>query len=360
MMILGISGCTALLVTGLGIRDSISGVVASQYDEIYHVDYTVTFNKDMNQKAQELFLEETSDVVADCLFLYTSTVDVEAEDSIKTVNLVVCDEKEDISAFIDLHNDDGKISYPKTGEGVINSALAENLNLSLGDTITVRNEDMQELTVTISAICDNYVYHYLYINEDTYADQWGNPEKNSAFVLGITDKNGEVADPNQGGAEIMNARNVSAVSVTSDFRNRIDTMMQSLNYIVILVVISAGALAFIVLYNLTNINITERIREIATIKVLGFYAKETASYVFRENIILTAISAVIGLPLGKALLAFVISNVKIDMLHFDTLIDPLSYLFGIVLTFIFAFVVNLAMQIKLNRISMTESLKSVE
>src|SRR5699024_5761398 len=129
MMVLGICGCTALLVTGLGIRDSISVVVASQYDEIFHVDYTVTFNKDMDSEAQDLFAEETSDVISDCLFLYTSTVDVVAEDSVKTVNLVVCDENEDISTFVDLHNDDGKITYSGKGEGVINSALAENLGL---------------------------------------------------------------------------------------------------------------------------------------------------------------------------------------------------------------------------------------
>lgn len=360
MMVLGISGCTALLVTGLGVRDSISNVVTAQYDEIYHVDYTVTFNKDMSAEAQEAFSEETSDVIADCLFLYTSSVDVVAEDSAKTVNLVVCDEKDDISTFIDLHNEEGPISYPQTGEGVINSSLAEGLNLEVGDTLTVRDEDMRELTVTISAICDNYVYHYLYINEGTYAAQWGQPEINSAFALGIADEDGQIADPHGDGTIIMNAKSVSAVSITEDFRDRIDTMMQSLNYIVILVVASAGALAFIVLYNLNNINITERIREIATIKVLGFYAKETASYVFRENIILTAISALVGLPLGKGLLTFVMNNVKIDMLHFDTHISLLSYALGVILTFAFAFIVNLFMQIKLNNVNMTESLKSVE
>ena len=136
--------------------------------------------------------------------------------------------------------------------------------------------------------------------------------------------------------------------------------MKSLDYIVVLVVLSAGALAFIVLYNLTNINITERIREIATIKVLGFYAKETSSYVFRENIILTGISALVGLPLGSALHAFVMSQVKIDMLSFDIQVNPLSYALGVIITFLFAFIVNLVMQIKLNKISMTESLKSVE
>ena len=159
---------------------------------------------------------------------------------------------------------------------------------------------------------------------------------------------------------LMNAAHVSAVSVTSDFKTRVDNMMISLNYVVALVVLSAGALAFIVLYNLTNINITERIREIATIKVLGFYPNETSSYVFRENIVLTAISAIVGLPLGTALHAFVMSQVKIDLMSFDIHIEPLSYIIGLVGTFAFAMIVNFVMYFKINKISMTESLKSIE
>ena len=137
-------------------------------------------------------------------------------------------------------------------------------------------------------------------------------------------------------------------------------MMISLDYVVALVVISAGALAFIVLYNLTNINITERVREIATIKVLGFYPRETSAYVFRENIVLTAISAIVGLPLGTALHAFVMSQVKIDLMSFDIHIEPLSYILGVAGTFAFAMIVNLVMYYKINKISMTESLKSIE
>ena len=139
-----------------------------------------------------------------------------------------------------------------------------------------------------------------------------------------------------------------------------DTTVSSMNYIVLLVVASAGALAFIVLYNLTNINITERIREIATIKVLGFYAGETAQYVFRENILLTFIAALVGLPLGKGLHTFVMAQVKVDSLSFDMYISPLSYLLGFLITFLFAFMVNLAMRRKLAKVSMTESLKSIE
>jgi putative ABC transport system permease protein len=299
-------------------------------------------------------------LVSDCLFLYTSSVDARTETTTKSINLVVCNENDDTERFIDLHNDEGSIAYPSDGEGVINSNLAYNLGLAVGDTISVYDSDMREMTVTITALCDNYVYNYLYINEGTYEENWGHLEKNSAFVLGVKNQDGVLADPHGDGAQIMNARNVAAVTITQDFRDRIDNMMKSLDYIVALVVICAAALAFIVLYNLTNINITERIREIATIKVLGFYANETAAYVFRENLILTAIASVVGLPLGTALHAFVMSQVKIDMLSFDVHIEPLSYLLGIFITFVFAFLVNLVMQRKLSKVSMTESLKSIE
>ena len=162
------------------------------------------------------------------------------------------------------------------------------------------------------------------------------------------------------GAYLMNADNVASVSITRDFRDRISNMMKSMNYIIMLVVGCAGALAFIVLYNLTNINITERIREIATIKVLGFYPNETSSYVFRENIILTAIAALVGLPLGKILHAFIINQVQIDMMSFNMHIQPFSYVLSVVMTFVFAGIVNFVMYFRLEKISMTESLKSIE
>ena len=183
---------------------------------------------------------------------------------------------------------------------------------------------------------------------------------NSAFVIAPKNDEGEIANAGQVSEELMDASHVSAVSVTAEFRNRVDNMMVSLNYIVALVVMCAGALAFIVLYNLTNINITERIREIATIKVLGFYPRETSAYVFRENVVLTIISALVGLPLGTALHAFVMSQVQIDLMTFDIHIEPLSYAFGLVGTFAFAMIVNFVMYFKINKISMTESLKSIE
>lgn len=181
------------------------------------------------------------------------------------------------------------------------------------------------------------------------------PEYRSAYAIVKED-----ADIHEAAAAVSDRNNVLAVSVTQDMRERIGSMMGSMDYIVFLIIVCAGSLAFIVLYNLTNINITERIREIATIKVLGFYAKETADYVFRENLFLTGMGAVVGLGLGKLLHWFVMYNINLDMVSFKTLIMPASYLWSFVLTFAFAMFVNGLMFFKLEKINMAESLKSIE
>ena len=167
-------------------------------------------------------------------------------------------------------------------------------------------------------------------------------------------------DAHQAAADLMEDSSILSVTVNNDMKERISNMMKSMNYIVIVVILSAGALAFIVLYNLTNINITERIREIATIKVLGFFKNETSAYVFRENRVLTAFGIVFGLILGVFLHRFVMSQIKVDMVSFDVYVAPLSYVYSIVLTFVFNFLVNLIMSAKLENINMAESLKSVE
>ncbi len=362
MMILGICGCTALLITGLGIRDSIKNVVSMQYDEIYHVDYEVLFNHGLTPEDQSAFAEENKEYIEQCLFIYSGSVDARTGGQVKSVNLIVCDDDNPIDKFIDLHNDDGRLEYPGEGEGIINSNLAHTLGVKKGDSLTVYDSEQNALTVKITGLCDNYVYNYLYINDATYRSAWGAPEINTAFILGTQAAGEDDAELSRHeiGAALMDAESVSSVSVTEDFKARITNMMKSLDYVIALVVLCAGALAFIVLYNLTNINITERIREIATIKVLGFYQNETAQYVFRENITLTAISALVGLPLGCWLHRFVMEKIKIDLLSFDVHITLLSYVLGVLGTFVFAMIVNLVMRRKLNKISMAESLKSIE
>ena len=217
---------------------------------------------------------------------------------------------------------------------------------------------MNTLTVTVSGIFDNYVSNYAIMSADTCRDQWGSvPPVKTAFIR-VTDNSD--AGVHAASARILDLENVSAVSVNLDTRQRVGTMMSVLDYIVWMVTVCAGALAFIVLYNLTNININERIREIATIKVLGFYPGETSAYVFRENNTLTFLGMLVGLPLGKWLHAYVMSQIRIDTIAFDVRIAWQSVMFSMLLTAVFAAIVNVVMYFKLRRISMAESLKSIE
>ena len=215
---------------------------------------------------------------------------------------------------------------------------------------------MKQIRATVSGIIDNHVDNYAFINIDTYEEYMGTvPEMKTAFAL-ISD--GE--DVHKVGADLLKSDYTVSVTISQDVRDRINNMMESLNYIVILVIACAGALAFTVIYNLTNINITERIREIATIKVLGFNAMETAQYVFRENMIMTGMGALLGLVLGKLLHAYVMEQIKVDLMSFDIRISPISYLYAIIATFIFAIIVAFFMFFKLKKINMAESLKSIE
>lgn len=365
MMVLGISGCTALLVTGLGVRDSIKNVVDYQYDEIEVYDYSITFKDHMDGEKQAVFAEKAKSAgVEDMIFLYQGSADLVSGGRTKSINLTAST-GEGFSDYIHLADSDGNpLQYPKDGQTVVCRKLAEDFSLSVGDKITLRTgemDEMKEIEVTVSGICENYVHNYVYISQKTCEDGWGKaPEIKSALVHAEKDGADDTDAIYASSAKALKMDAVTTVSVNWDLRQRVSNMMQSLDYVIALVILSAGALAFIVLYNLTNINITERIREIATIKVLGFYPKETAAYVFRENLFLTAISALVGLVLGKWLHAFVMSQIRVDMLHFDVRIAPVSYVLAVVLTFVFAAVVNLAMSRKLEKISMTESLKSIE
>ena len=215
---------------------------------------------------------------------------------------------------------------------------------------------MHEMTVKITAVMENYVNNYLYLSEDTMESfSGGNLEKKTIYVNLKED-----ADPHALAATIMELEETASVDVNQDTVERVGSMMESLNIIVVIVIICAAGLAFIVLYNLTNINITERIREIATIKVLGFFKRETESYVFRENLLLTVLGMFPGLVLGKFLHAFVMSQIQIDLIAFDTRVAPVSYLYSAILTVVFAWLVNRGMSGKLENVSMTESLKSVD
>lgn len=359
MMVIGISGCTALLLTGFAIRDSVTTVADRQFEEIQTYAVGVTL-KDGVTKEDLSLLEELDQIVADNggdygLAVETS-MDLETADGIKSVKLIAAAEPESFGAYFDLHTPAGEpIAYPQAGEVVICNKLSERYRIRAGDTITLFNEDREELQAVVSGVCENYIYNYVYVNEETYRKATGETGYQSAYV-----NLPEEADVYVVGASLMKAEHVTAVAVNRDMLLRVSRMMTSMNYIVFVIIACAGALAFIVLYNLNNINITERIREIATIKVLGFYKKETATYVFRENTVLTGIGCAVGLVLGRLLHIYVMHEVDIDMMSFDVHVEPVSYLLSILLTFVFTWLINRIMSGKLDKINMAESLKSVD
>ena len=354
MMIVGIGGCTALLLTGFGIRDTIQPVVDRQYNEIEYFDASVSFVDAADETVQEKFIEQTAGVAGDIAFLHTQNVDAATENGNKAINLVVF--TGELTDFVSLHDGKTAIDFPEEGEAVVNYRFASENDLSVGDTVELVGDDYKSLTVTVSGIFDNYIYDYIYVSADTCAAQWGQaPECNTAYV-----NFAEGQETNAAGAVLLGADHVSHVTLTADMRTRVGSMLESLDYIVLIVLVCAGALAFIVLYNLTNITITERTREIATLKVLGFYQREQNSYVFRENIVLTGISALCGIPMGIALLRYVMAQIKISTIYFGCRLAWESYLLAVLITFAFTFIVDLALTSKTRRINMAEAMKAIE
>lgn len=357
MMLLGIGGCTALVLTALGLNDTIQNVVTRQYDDIILYDYEITMAYDMNEEEQEIFFRDAGDDIKDAVFLYRGLAEVSGSDAIKSATLTVTDGKK-LCKYIDLSYDGEPIDYPGRGEAAINYNLARQLGgIEVGDEIKLTTSEKKELTVTVSALFDNYVDSFVFISPETCEEQLGEvPEYKSALANAP-----DGADVNRCAEALTHdVDGVRGVMLSVDTKARMSSMMDGLLVVVAAIILCAGLLAFIVLYNLTNINISERIREIATLKVLGFYPNEAAHYVFRENLILTGAGAVFGLGLGVALHAFVMNAIKVDMMYFKPHISFLSFAVSIVITFVFAMIVNAIMRRRIDNIDMAGALKSIE
>lgn len=355
MTVTGIAGCTALLLAAYGIKDSVSGIVSAQFDEVVLYDYLTVFSGEPDEGSLRSFADGPGQSLSQWQLLYQGNMDIIDGDVSKSA-IVVAAPEGTLDGLVDLHHGGEKIPYPKTGEAVIGAKVAEVFGLSAGDALTLRSADGEYLELTVSGVFDNYFYHYIVLSMDSFTDQWGAlPEKRMMFARASED-----ADIHRTAAELLGFDGVLSVVVSEDTAARVDQMMSALNYIVYLVIVCSGALAFIVVYNMTDMNIVERIGEIATVKVLGFTPRETAAYVFRENIVLTVFGTLAGLPLGRLLHAFVIHQINVDMIHFDLRILPASYFFSIALTFLFVAVVDGLMQLRLERIHMAEALKSSE
>ncbi len=354
MMLLGIGGCTALLVTGFGLKDSISGITAAQFDTITLYDIAATFSDPVSQQEQEAFRQELRGQADRVLFVQQGGIDIEFGGGVKNINFLAVDQE--LEGFIDLHRGDTSVAMPGKNQAVLSIGVCRAMGISVGDKILLRNSDLEELELTVSGIYDNHVYNYAIVSGQTLEAQWGRaPQEQSAFLL---------AAPNQDvhtlGAAVASYDGVLNVTVNASTAEQVGGMLDALDAVIVLIVACAGLLAGIVLYNLTNINIKERIREIATIKVLGFNAAETGSYVFKENLALTVMGTIVGLFGGKLLHTVVMSFVRIDMVWFGNNISWLSYVISAVLTLVCAVAVDAVMYFQLEKINMAEALKSVE
>ena len=354
MMVLGIAGCTALVITGLGLRDSICDIAEDQFGRIMTYDYAIAFREDVTEEERKVFAEKAGERLAECVLACADSAEAEGKTGSKEVNIIACSDPQ-ITTMIHLRTDGREIPWPEDGGVVISDNLAELLGISEGDVMRVKTDEVHTVEIPVTDVFQNYVFYYAVMTENTYRE-----------VLGRTFRfNSVYADAGEGDIHEIAARLsdedcVASVSVMADLRTTVGNMLRSMHYIVVLVIACAAALALVVLFNLSNINISERVREIATIEVLGFSEKETAAYVFRENVVLTLMGAVLGLPLGKLLHAFVMDQIRLDIVCFETKVTPLSYGLAVMLTFVFTFAVDLIMRRKLTRIDMAEALKSVE
>lgn len=362
MTVIGISGCTALLVTGFGLKDSINAIINKQFKEIFIYDSQLVLDKEKPNEERNLekILGENKDIKA-YLSTFNETVNAIVPDSGRTfgANLLVPEDLKNFKNFFDLHERSSKNKVELTTDGaVISEKLSTLLKIGVGDAFEYRDSSNRTYKIKVAAIAENYLSHYIYMSPE-YFDMvtYRNPIYNSAVY---NFKSIDNIDEKVFKEELLTNKGVLGVMFTKGISEKFNDTMKSLNYVVFVLILSAGTLAFVVLYNLTNINITERIREIATIKVLGFRENEVSSYVYRENILLTVIGTLVGLFLGFILHKFVMNTMEIDTMMFGREIHTLSYILSILLTIAFSILVNLFMYFKLRNVNMVESLKSVE
>lgn len=353
MMIVGIGGCTALLLTGFGIRDSIVDIVSYQFAEVTVYDMEVYFSEGQSQEWQDAIQAELRPYMDQILFYHRSSVDLDFDNQTKPVDLIATDR--DLQDYMHLQKNGKQLQMPRKGEIFLSIGVAEAMGIREGDQVTLRNADMKEVSVKVSGIFENHVNNFLIILPQTL-ESWNQPLEQQMAIINVRD----TQDPHKAAAIIADMENVMAVSVSQDIADQVGGMLKAMDLVVLTAVVCAGLLAVIVLYNLTNISITERIREIATIKVLGFHSKESAAYVFKENLFLTALGAFVGLGGGIALLRFVMSQIKIDMVWFQPRLSIVSYIIAVILTMVSACLVDFLLYFKLEKINMAEALKSVE
>ncbi|MGM9923850.1 MAG: FtsX-like permease family protein [Bacillus sp. (in: firmicutes)] len=361
MTIIGVAGCTALMFTGYGLRDTVQDLVPLQYNEIMKYDAFVLLenDRDASAKSYNQLADHTNNISARTSVFQTNMTALKKGVNNQEVTLMVPEEKEKLYSFITLRHLDTKKAVEIPDEGaVLSEKLADLYNVKTGDTLVVKDSNDEQFKVKVQDIIEMYAGHYIFISPSYYQSIFHEDPAYNADLLKL--KSTETAWQNDFAEQLMNNGAVIAVNYTNAFSNLLQDTMDSLNVVVVVLIVSAALLAFVVLYNLSNINVSERIRELSTIKVLGFYPKEVTMYVYRENIILTILGIVIGFLFGNVLFQIVITTVEVDEVMFSHAVHWTSYAYSAALTLVFSLLVMLAMHIKLKRIDMIEALKSIE
>ncbi|MDR3645688.1 MAG: ABC transporter permease, partial [Clostridia bacterium] len=359
MTVCGVAGCTALLLCGFGIKDSISAICDKQFNVIDRYSATAGLKEDLSQKDYDSVTAYASSQGASPLLLSLKSVDLTRGANTQSCSIIVPQSASKLSQFILLRNRQTQKPLSLDDNGVIlTEKLATLLGVRVGDTVYIKNGDSGRLPVKVEGIAENYVLHYLYLTPALYRRIYGVSPVYNELYLNLPDTSSKAESTFS--SLLLKQPQIASVSLNSEILSNFNKIIGSLNNVVLVLIISAGLLAFIVLYNLTNINIGERIREIATIKVLGFYSREVAAYVYRENAILTVIGMLLGTVLGIFLHRYIMGTVEVDMVMFGRNINTPSYFYSAALTIFFAAAVNFVMYFRLRDVDMVESLKTVE
>ena len=362
MTVIGVAGCTSLLVAGFGIADSLDAIVTRQYGDVYHYDLmtTVQHPEDVDAGAAHDVLFGGGEISASTAAAIEKANQTLPDGSTAEAYLMVPGDLNAFGRFADLHERISRDATPVGATGVVvTEKYAELLGCKAGDSITVYNNAGNAAQVTVSGVCEHYVSNYLYMSAGQYRAAFGE-EPGWNTILSIVEGSGDQSTRDAISARLLGLDEVTSVTFTEDATKTVLNMLNSVNAVVVVVVICAAALALVVLYNLSNINIAERVKEIATIKVLGFYDREVSAYVNRESTVLTVVGALIGLWVGTILHRYVVYTVEVDYVMFGRTVDPSSYFYALALTLLFGAAVNLLMSRKLKAISMVESMKAPE
>lgn len=357
MTVVGIAACTGLMITGFGLRDGIIGATDAQFEKIYKYDIQGTLNRDIDEKNEVKRKVLDDENMRSVLFINSQSGSVKSKEEIdEDAYLIVPESKDQLNKHINLYLKDEKLNLKDQG-AIITEKLSRLIGKNIGDVIEITIDD-EVFEAEILDITEQYIQHYIYISPDYYEEITGKSMTYNGFYGTLKDNSQEVE--NDTSQRLKAIIGINSVQFKSNLKSDYNQSVESVNAVVLILIASAGVLAFVVIYNLTNINITERRRELATIKLLGFYDTELAAYIYRENIILTFLGSFTGIFVGIILNKFVLTTAETNVIKFLEKINPIYFLYSVLLTVLFSVIVNLAMYKRFAKIDMIESLKSAE